>query len=147
MDHAHEITAPLTGSALAPQAPRGPPSSNWLGRAALALVLLPLAVSALALVLDAGTSYIAGSDQGLIELQTSDVGRHPVLVGPYARNGWNHPGPALFYALSVPYRLAGSHSIGLGLGALLIKRPRHFGDGHRRATPRRAPVVAADARG
>jgi hypothetical protein len=86
----------------------------------LALVLLPLAVSALALVLDAGTSYIAGSDQGLIELQTSDVGRHPVLVGPYARDGWNHPGPALFYALAVPYRLAGSHSIGLGLGALLI---------------------------
>jgi hypothetical protein len=86
----------------------------------LALVLLPLAVSACALVFDVGTSYIAGSDQGLIELRTSDVGRHAVLVGPYARNGWNHPGPALFYALAVPYRLAGSHSIGLGLGALLI---------------------------
>jgi hypothetical protein len=89
-------------------------------RIALALVLLPLAVAGFSLVFAVGTSYVAGSDQGLIELRTSDVGRHAVLVGPYARNGWNHPGPALFYTLALPYLLAGSHSIGLGLGALLI---------------------------
>jgi hypothetical protein len=28
--HAHEITAPLTGSALAAETHGGPPSSNWL---------------------------------------------------------------------------------------------------------------------
>jgi hypothetical protein len=95
-------------------------TDQWLARGALALVLLPLVVSAVALVVDVGTSYVAGSDQGLIELRTSDVGRHAVLVGPYARDGWNHPGPALFYALALPYRLAGSNSIGLDFGALLI---------------------------
>jgi len=96
------------------------PASPWLGRVALALALLPLAASAVALIVGVGTSYVAGSDQGLIELRTSDVGRHAVLVGPYARDGWNHPGPALFYALAPVYRLAGGNSIGLALGALLI---------------------------
>jgi hypothetical protein len=77
-------------------------------------------VSAVALVVKVGGDYAAGSDIGLTELRSFDVGRHPVLLGPYSRDGWNHPGPALFYALALPYRLAGSHSIGLALGALLI---------------------------
>jgi hypothetical protein len=77
-------------------------------------------VAAVALVVDVGTNYFPGSDVGLTELQTSDIGRHPVLLGVFSRDGWNHPGPALFYSLVLPYRLAGSNSIGLALGALLI---------------------------
>ena len=95
-------------------------TSGRLVALALGLVLLPVVVSAVGLVVSVGTSYLAGSDIGLTELRTDDVGRHPVLLGPYSRDGWNHPGPALFYALALPYRLAGGHSIGLGLGALLI---------------------------
>ena len=87
---------------------------------AIGVLLLPLVISAIALVVDVGTNYFPGSDTALTELQTSDIGRHPVLVGLYSRDGWNHPGPALFYALVLPYRLAGSNSIGLSLGALLI---------------------------
>ncbi|MGQ0805113.1 MAG: hypothetical protein ACT4PI_14780 [Actinomycetota bacterium] len=86
----------------------------------LALTLLPLLVSAVALVVDVGTTYHAWGDQALIELQTRDVSRHPVLVGLYSREGWNHFGPALFYLLAVPYHLTGGNSIGLHLGALLI---------------------------
>lgn len=77
-------------------------------------------MSAVALVVDVGTSYRAWGDQALIELQTRDVGQHPVLVGLYSRDGWNHPGPALFYLLALPYQLSGSNSIGLHLGALVI---------------------------
>jgi hypothetical protein len=98
----------------------GAPSDDRLAAVALAVALLPFLVSAVALVVKIGGDYLAGGDIGLTELRTSDVGRHPVLLGPYSRDGWNHPGPALFYALALPYRLTGSHSIGLALGALLI---------------------------
>ena len=59
-------------------------------------------------------------DLAAIELHTHDVGRHQVELGQYSRDDWSHPGPALFYALALPYRLSGSSSIGNGLGALLI---------------------------
>jgi len=94
--------------------------SRRLFLVALALTLLPLAVSAVALLGDVGRDYHAWGDQALIELQTRDIGRHPVLVGLYSRDGWNHPGPALFYLLALPYQLTGRHSIGLHLGALLV---------------------------
>ena len=87
----------------------------WL---AVGLVLLPLVVSAVH-VLGARHIYNAGDDAG-IELRTRDVGHHPVLLGLWSRSDWNHPGPALFYLLALPYRLAGSKPAGLQLGALLI---------------------------
>lgn len=67
-----------------------------------------------------GGDYRFISDHALIELQTHDVFRHAVLLGPFSRFGWNHPGPLLFYALVLPYRLAGSSAAALGLGALLL---------------------------
>jgi hypothetical protein len=98
----------------------GPPVGGRFAAVAIAVSVLPLVVSAIALVVKVGSDYAAGSDIGLTELRTLDVGRHPVLLGPYSRDGWNHPGPALFYALALPYRLAGSHSVGLAVGALLV---------------------------
>jgi hypothetical protein len=98
----------------------GPPVGRRFAAVAIAVSVLPLVVSAIALVVKVGSDYAAGSDIGLTELRTLDVGRHPVLLGPYSRDGWNHPGPALFYALALPYRLAGSHSVGLAVGALLM---------------------------
>jgi hypothetical protein len=88
--------------------------------AALGLSLLPLLVSAVALVVDVGRSYVPTADYAYTELLTRDVGHHAVLTGLYSRADWNHPGPALFYLLSIPYRLTGSASIGIHLGALLI---------------------------
>jgi hypothetical protein len=103
-----------------PETSVGPRSGDRFAAIALGVSLLPLVVSAVALVVKVEGDYAAGSDIGLTELHTFDVGRHPVLLGPYSRDGWNHPGPALFYALALPYRLTGSRSIGLVLGALLI---------------------------
>ena len=91
-----------------------------LSRLALVLALLPLAVSAVFLVVKAGGTYAPAADNAIMELTTRDVGRHPVLVGLVSRDGWSHPGPVLFYLLAAPYRLTGSSSIALPLGALAI---------------------------
>ncbi|HEY5012468.1 MAG TPA: hypothetical protein VIK61_07165, partial [Acidimicrobiia bacterium] len=60
-------------------------------------------------------------DWALLELRTRGVGgSHTPLVGPYSRFGWSHPGPALFFALAIPYRLLGSRPSGLLVASLLI---------------------------
>ena len=90
---------------------------DWLP---VALVLLPFLVIAAVSIDDLGNRYLPAQDYALIELRTRDVGLHRVLTGLYSRDGWSHPGPALFYALALPYRLTGSSHFGLALGALLI---------------------------
>lgn len=98
------------------------PEPAWSGRAAAALsaiVMVPLVVALVSLVTRLGTWYPAG-DLAVMELTTRDVGVHSVLLGPYSRFGWHHPGPALFYLLAVPYRLMGGSSIGLSLGAAAL---------------------------
>lgn len=89
-------------------------------RTALALTLLPLAVSAVAVVAGVGGDYLPTADHALTEMQVRDLGRHPVLIGLYSRADWNHPGPLLFYALAPFYWLTAGASIGLALGALAI---------------------------
>lgn len=66
-----------------------------------------------------GDDYRFVSDLALIELGAHDALRRPVLIGPFSRFGWNHPGPLLFYMLALPYRLTGSSAAPLGLGAFL----------------------------
>src|ERR1700745_3196800 len=64
---------------------------------------------------------ISYSDYSAIELRTRAVGtRTTPLVGPFSRYGWSHPGPLLFYALAVPYRLLAERGTGLLLGTLAI---------------------------
>jgi hypothetical protein len=87
---------------------------------ALGLVVLPLAVSAVVLLIRVGSSFHAIADNAQNELHTRDVGRHLVMLGPYSRDGWNHLGPAMYYLLALPYRLTGSNSVGIYVGALLI---------------------------
>jgi hypothetical protein len=53
-------------------------------------------------------------------MQVRDVGRHPVLVGLYSRDTWNHPGPAMFYLLAPVYRVLGGMSVGIHVGSVLI---------------------------
>jgi hypothetical protein len=87
-------------------------------RSIAAIALAPFAV----LVLRAThASWTATGDYSLIELRARDVGTASTpLVGPYSRFGWNHPGPALFYAFAAPYRLFASHGTGLLAGAALV---------------------------
>jgi hypothetical protein len=77
-------------------------------------------VVAVLLLAKVGTRYHPFSDDALIELQIRDIGHHGVLLGPYSRFGWNHPGPLLFFVLLLPYRLTGSLSAGVNFGAALV---------------------------
>jgi hypothetical protein len=97
----------------------GEAGPRWWGWVALGLVVLPLAVSALYLRLW-HDGYRAAGDLALTELQTRDVGLDWIELGPYSRDGWSHPGPALFYALAPLYRLLGSVDVNLAVAALAI---------------------------
>ena len=88
-------------------------------RLAIGVALLPFAVAAVALVLDAG-SYLPISDHALIELRVRDIGRHPVLTGLYSRNDWSHPGPLFSYLMVPLYRLSGSASMAVNVGTLAV---------------------------
>ena len=88
-------------------------------RVAVAVTVIPLVVSAFALLLGQG-DYVVIGDLAATELITRDVGRHAIELGPYSRDGWHHPGPALYYVLAVPYRLLGSTGAAIDVGALLV---------------------------
>ena len=60
-------------------------------------------------------------DHALIELGLRRLAEgQPPEVGVFSRFGWYHPGPALYYVLSVPYLLVGQRSIALPIGALVV---------------------------
>jgi hypothetical protein len=86
----------------------------------VALLVAPFVISAIRMVFAVGGSYLPISDHAVIEFNVRDVGQRSVLVGLYSRFGWFHPGPLIFYILAVPYRLLGSRSIGMWVGALAI---------------------------
>jgi hypothetical protein len=92
----------------------------WLWWAALAVAALPFVASAVAVFLGVGGDYHPGGDVASTELRIRDVGHHAVLVGPFSRDGWHHPGPALYYVLALPYRLLGSSPSALAAGTLAV---------------------------
>ena len=96
------------------------PWKRWAMPAAVALALVPLVESAVALIVRVGDDYLPSADQAWIELQVRDIGRRPVLLGPYSRFGWFHPGPILYYLLWLPYRITGSSSLSLCFAALTL---------------------------
>ena len=83
-----------------------------------------------------GDDYLPSADQAWIELQIRDIGRRSVLLGPYSRFGWFHPGPILYYLLWLPYRITGSTGASLAFAALTLNavvarrhRPGRHADG------------------
>jgi hypothetical protein len=93
---------------------------RWWAIGIVALVALPLVVSAFYLWFSVGSDFLPPVDWALFELQTRDALDHGVFVGPYSRYGWNHPGPLMFYVLAVPYKLMGSRSISMHITALAV---------------------------
>lgn len=84
----------------------GPSRSGRLVWLLAGLAALPAVVAAVSSI---GVDWTPASDYGPIEVRVRDVfSAHPPLVGPYSRLGGNHPGPALFFLLAVPYRLLGA---------------------------------------
>lgn len=100
-----------------PVVERGSPAVLCLS---LSLVLLPFLASIAVLLVSVGTAFHAVSDNAQNELLVRAVGHHLVVLGPYSRDGWNHPGPAMYYLLAAPYRLLGSNSASMYAAASLI---------------------------
>lgn len=84
------------------------------------LAVAPVVALILVALLKVGHGYLGVSDNGMNELRIRDIGAQWPLIGPFSRDGWSHPGPALLYVLVLPFRLTGNHSNGLLVGAALI---------------------------
>ncbi len=106
----------------APTEPRlrlEPEPVGALSWALLAIVLVPIVVAIVRVLTGLG-GFHATSDNALNELMVRDVGRHPILLGPFSRDGWSHPGPLFYYLNAIPYRLFGADSAAMLANALLI---------------------------
>ena len=93
-----------------------PMSKSWV------LVLLA-ACGAAALIIYARTAdaaFAPAGDIALIETYTIHATHGELLLGPYSRYGWNHPGPLYFYVQAPFYVMSGYRSAGLSAGALAI---------------------------
>ena len=84
-----------------------------------AATIVPLAVAFAVLFTRRRGRLSAYGDTAILELSVRDVFHHPVLLGPYSRYHWHHPGPLLFDWLAIPYRVLGSHAHALYQGTLL----------------------------
>lgn len=108
----------LAAADLAPPAPGSTPGSRGLVWVLAALAALPAVVATATSI---GVDWTPATDYAPIEVRVRDVfSAHPPLVGAFSRVGGNHPGPALFYVLAVPYRLLGSQPWALFVGAGLV---------------------------
>jgi len=84
------------------------------------IALAPFVAAVVASLVGVGGDYRPLADVALTELATRDIGHHAVTLGPFSRDGWYHPGPALFYVLAVPYRLLGGSSGALPASAAVV---------------------------
>lgn len=72
----------------------------------LALVV-PFAVVGLRYVATSKAVYLS-DDLALLDLHVRDALHWRQQLGPFDRFGWNHPGPAVFYLMSIGARIIGS---------------------------------------
>ena len=63
---------------------------------------------------------LACCDWAVMEFHAGRALRLDELLGPYSRYGWNHPGPALFYASAPLYWLSGRRFAGLSATAVVV---------------------------
>lgn len=98
---------------------RGPISPPIVPGVAIAITVLPLFVALLAMFGAGMGRVVLWGDDALLELTVRTVGHHLVLLGPYSRYRWHHPGPLLFDWMAIPYHAFGSRPAALYQGALL----------------------------
>lgn len=89
-----------------------------MSRRALLAVAVFGALCAIAVVAQARgtTPIVTSADLAVTELYTEIATRGQLLVGPYSRFGWHHPGPIYFYVLA-PLYAAGGHQAAALFGA------------------------------
>ena len=60
------------------------------------------------------------ADGAILQIYTLQALKGKLLVGPYSRFGWHHPGPLYFYLQAPWYWLSGLHPAGMQAGAIAI---------------------------
>lgn len=75
--------------------------------AAVAALILPFGIMIVRVLSVTRHVYLDG-DLATIDLHVRDAMRFHQALGPYDRYGWDHPGPAYFYLLSLPGWVLGS---------------------------------------
>jgi len=94
----------------------------WRTRARAFALIVAAAVGtlgAVALTRAAETMFPLG-DIAVIELYVRNALTGHLLVGPYSRFGWHHPGPAYFYLLAPFYAWASKTTASLAAGSVAI---------------------------
>jgi hypothetical protein len=89
-------------------------------RAAALTAFVAAGAAASAIIASAGVRAYPISDIALVELYTRAALAGHLLVGPYSRFGWHHPGPAYFYLLAPLYAIGGRNTAALCAGALVL---------------------------
>lgn len=100
--------------------PTGSRRDRLRSATAVASVAAAPMVLMLASVLIGGGPRAESADDALITLTTRDAIAGHVLLGPYSRFGWHHPGPSYFYLLSLPTWLWHDTPTGSWVGATTI---------------------------
>ncbi len=101
-------------------APLVPARFDLRAAALVAVVLVPFVVAGIYALVHFGPTYTANDDNAINEVVIKQIGTRLVLLGPYSRPTWSHPGPFFYYLMWIPYRLFGSTSTALMVGALGI---------------------------
>ena len=99
----------------------------WETQSSVTLIrrgILAAAVMAVAFALIAIARHAANptstSDTAVIESFTLLASRGDLLLGPYSRFQWHHPGPIYFFWMAPFYVLSGARTTGLNAAALLL---------------------------
>jgi len=87
--------------------------------AVAAVVSLPLLQVLASLVIGGGPRF-ERADDALLTMAMRDVTRGGVLIGPYSRFGWHHPGPVYLYVAGVTTWLWRGGPTGSWVGAALV---------------------------
>lgn len=93
---------------------------SWPTVLAFGVVLAPFLVAVVRLLLAPAAHLTLPDDLALIDLHTRRALAWHQQLGVFDRNGWNHPGPAYFYLVSLVYRVLGSGARSLFVAATLL---------------------------
>jgi hypothetical protein len=91
----------------------------WLRRLIIAAVALTIA-SALVVLARGAADFATIGDTAVIESYTWMASTGDLLLGPYSRFQWHHPGPVAFFWIAPFYALSGARPAGLSAGALTL---------------------------
>lgn len=106
------------GTEVSPLAGRACGWFRWW--APIAVILVPLGLLATQILASSSSHFSFMADQALIDRSVRAARDGRVLLGPYDRFGWHHPGPTYFYLLAGLSFLLGPGAVADYAGTLMI---------------------------